>query len=753
MAPTPAPACSCFSHSPSGHHPSPERPPGPARPRRLRPARLVVAGLLTAVLVTGGPAPHTVTAAPMTPGARSDAYVVAPGAEWNVHSPGPGYLAAFPQAFATDTVVDGVTRRKVIVSWAENRDSASVESIDGMAVSDNEARTFARHDERLIAISMARLDDGSLFAAEFLPTTDSAGALALRIARSTDLGRTWTRSTAKLIQDKITFRSLRVHRGILQLTDGTLLMPAYGSATGDPKGRTALLQSTDRGQTWTIRNAAIMPPTATLGTNEMAMSRTSDGRLIGFLRGDGASSLYQTYSDDDGVTWSPPTVIEAPAGAPRGWVDPGVVLQPNGMLVLTYGRPDNTVLVSRDGTGRSWDDHRTIFANAPRDSQPARFHGSSGNTAIVSVGPNQSVVFGDACANIWGCKEYGQLHRVWARVIDAVTPGTGKIDLTTKVRSGTVRLSGDVAAGDPAFPELRIQGAVDGSTERYSAARVEEGGSLIMELDRAYTLDKIGLMLDYGKASAADVQVSLDGKSWQQPVIKVRDTVDYALRYHDLEPTRAKYVKINAVAGDVAVTELELYSANTFTFENDPVNAPPRGFTNTRYAWTADTIMAGADSKRRLTLVDLDPAAVATATLPAPAAAAQHVGFSYAASQYGSGVVFSVRGQTADGAEVTAWQFWLAPDGAGRMRVRARTSGGWQDLGTTPLPPNEQWMPVVIDTTADEARVSVNGVAFAPTTHRWNAAAHYTGITFSSWSDQAANMQHEFDDIEVTPLR
>lgn len=743
MSPTPARRRDCSADDSGRRH----------RHRR-RPARFAVAGLLVAVLVSGGPTPDSVSAAPLLPGAQSDAYVVTPGAEWNVHSPGPGYLAAFPQAFATDTVVDGVTRRKVILSWAENRDAASVESIDGMAVSDDGARTFARNDERLIALSMARLDDGSLFAAEFLPATDAAGTLGLRIARSTDLGRTWTRGTAKLAQDKIKFQSLRVHRGILQLTDGTLLMPAYGSVAGDPKGRTALLQSTDRGRSWSVRNAAIMPPTASLGSNEMALSRTSDGRLIGFLRGDGSNSLYQTYSDDDGVTWTAPTVIEAPAGAPRGWVDPGVVLQPNGMLVLTYGRPDNTVLVSRDGTGRTWDEHRTIFANAPRDTQPARFHGSSGNTAIVSVGPNQSVVFGDACANIWGCKEYGQLHRVWARMIDAVTPGTGKIDLTTKVKSGTAKLSGDVAAGDPAFPEQRIEGAVDGSAERHSAALVKKGGSLIMELDRAYALDKLGLMLNHGKTSDADVQFSLDGKTWQQPVIKVRGTVDYALRYHDLEPTRAKYVKINAVAGDLAVTELELYAAGTFTFENDPVNAPPRGFTNTRYAWTADTIMPGADSRRRLTLIDLDPEAIATATLPTTATPAQHAGFSYAASQYGSGVVFSVRGTTSAGADVTAWQFWVAPDGStGRLRVRARTSGGWQDLGTAPQPPNERWMPVVIDTTGTEARVSVNGVAFAPTTHRWNAADHYTGITFSSWSDQAANMQHEFDDIEVTPLR
>lgn len=727
----------------------------PSRRRWRRPAQLGAAGLVAVALLTGGPAPREVAAATLVPGAPADTHVVSLGAEWNVNSPGPGYLSGFPQAFATDTVVDGVTQRKVLVSWAENRDTAAAESVDGLAVSDNGARTFTKHSERLMAISMVRLDDGSIFATEFLPTTDAAGAIAIKTARSTDLGKTWTRGTAKLVQDKVQFVWIRVHRGVHQLTDGTLLMPAYGVAQGQTRNRSVLLQSTDRGDTWTIRNAAIMPPTATLGTNEMALSRTSDGRLVGFLRADGNSSLYQTYSDDDGVTWTPPAVINAPAGAPRGWVDPGVVLQPNGMLVLSYGRPDNTLLVSRDGTGRTWDDHRNVFANAPRETSPARFHGSSANTAIVSVSANQSVVFGDSCANIWGCKEYGQLHRVWARMVDAVTPGTGKVDLATKVRSGTVKLSGDVAAGPRAFPETRIEGATDGSSERHAAAPLAKGGKLVVELDRMYTVDRVGLMLGYGGPQDADVQFSVDGKAWSQPALKPRGTVDYAVRYHQIAPTQAKYVKISAPAGGNldAVTELELYAADTKTFENDAVNAPPRDFTDTRYAWVADTIIPGADSRRRLTLVDLDPQAIATATLPTAATAAQRVAFQYASSQYGAGVVFSVRGKDTGGDDVTAWQFWIVPNPAtNTLRVRARTSAGWQDIGVAPLPPAERWMPVAIDTTATEARVNVNGATLAPTTHRWHEAASYTGITFSSWSNQDANMQHEFDDVQVTPL-
>jgi hypothetical protein len=717
---------------------------------------IAVSGIAIMALLAGDPQSLPATAAPLVSGADSGEHGVTLGAEWSISSPGPGHLSAFPQAFATDRVVDGVTERQVHVSWAENRDSTSAESVDKHAVSNDGAITFDRLDELLPALNMARLDDGSLLSIEFVPgpVDPETGDITLNIARSTDLGETWTRGTAT-VEDTVGFAWIRAHRGILQLVDGTLLMPIYGLATGDRRNRSALLQSVDRGDTWTVRNPAIMPPTATLGTNEMAISRTSDGRLIGFLRGDGQAAVFQTYSDDDGVTWTTPHVIEAPGGAPTGSVDPGVVLQPNGMLLLTYGRPDNSLLVSRDGTGRTWDDYHHVFGNAPRGG-PARTTGSSGNTAIVSVSANQSVMFGDTCANIWGCREYGQLHRVWARMIDAVTPGTGKLDLATKVGSGSVRLSGDVPEGPDAFPETRIEGATDGSSERYAAAPIAAGGELIIELDQVYTLDRIGLMLAYGRNQDADVQLSIDGRSWGKPVLKIRDTVDYSLRYHQIAPTEAKYVKINAPSDGTldAVTELELYAADTVTFENDAVNAVPRGFIDTRHAVVADTIIPGADSERRLTLVDWDAEAVATATLPAPATPEQRVSFQFAGTTYGStGGIFSIPGVTADGQTTTAWQFWVTANAAaGNFRVRARDGSAWADIGTVPYAPVETWMPVSIETTATGARFTMNGGTLE-TTARASEAAGYTGITVSTYDVASAwGSQLDFDDLRVTPL-
>lgn len=720
---------------------------------RTRTVRLGVVAVLVAAVLASGSVTGT-NAAPTAAGASPAQHSVTLGAEWNVYSPAPGNLAAFAQTFATDHVVDGVTQKKVFVSWAANPDSPTAKAVIGYAVSEDGARTFQTGGGQTNVLNAARLDDGSLLAVEFLPIIDPAtGVISLDTARSTDLGRTWTRGAATFVQDKVKFQWIRVHRGITVLVDGTLLMPVYGTAVGETKHRSTLLQSTDNGQTWTVRSPALRQPTATVGTNESIISRTTDGRLVAFLRADGSEDLFQTFSADDGVTWSPATPIVAPPGAPRGWVDPAVTLQPNGMLVLTYGRPDNTLLVSRDGTGRTWEDYRQVFANPPRASQPARYHGSSGNTAVVSVGANQSVVFGDSCANIWGCREYGQLHRVWARQVDAVTPGTGKLDLPTKIRSGSVTLTGQVIT-DPRFPETRLAGAADGSSERHAAARLAPGEALTVELDRTYTLDRIGLMLGYGVAQDADVQLSVDGRAWRKPVVSARDSVDHALRYTSIDPTPARYIRISPPAGGTldAVTELELYAADVLTFENDALNAPPRGFVDTRYATVTDTIMPGSDSKRRLALVDLDPAATATATLPAPNTTRQRLSFAYAGSMYGAGLVISIPGKNAAGQDAIGWQFHFRPSG-GVLKLRARTAAGWQEVGALPnQPPNQTWMPIVIDTTAGQAMVTIDGVKFPPTTHRWQPTTGFTGVTFSSWSAELVNMQHDFDDLSVTTM-
>ncbi|HEY0450277.1 exo-alpha-sialidase [Actinophytocola sp.] len=719
--------------------------------RKIRLGAVVVGVLCCLTLVAG--AQVQAEPPPLADGAPGGQHAVSAGAEWTVWSPGPGMVANYPQTFATDVVVDGVTRKKVFTYWNNTVDGAAYATAGGLGVSSDNGLTFDTSRVQGSVTGGTRLDDGSLLAAHFL--LDQAGPTTFRIktSRSTDLGATWTDGWAPLDPGKYRFSWLRVHRGFVRTGDGTLLMPLYGRTTTETVDSSFLAASTDSGASWTVRSR--ISDADKPGTNETAIAHTSDGRLIAFLRNVNEVDLMQAYSDDDGRTWTKPTVIVVPSGAPTGLADPGVVLQPNGMLVLTYGRPDNTVLVSRDGTGRTWDDYENVFVNKPRQTWPGNTHGSSGNTSIANVGANRSMVFGDTCGHQWMCREKGQQYRIWARRVDAVTPGTGKIDLAAKVRAGTVKLAGTVTPADPAFPETRLEGAVDGSAERYAAARLTGKPELTITLDRAYRLNRVGLMLGYGLPQDADVAFSVDGEHWDRPVVKARNSTDFALRYQDFRPTWARYVKITGPKDRLAaVTELELYSADTLTFENDATNAPPRGFVDTRYAFVNDTIMSGATSGRWLSLVDADGDAAATATLPTRQVGAQRLDYAYAATQYASGMRMLVRGKDPAGNDVNPWQFTLVPSGPG-FKLTAFDGTAWRDVGVTRTrPPNQVWTTVRIDTTRTTATITIGGETLT-TTVRAAEAKGFTGVTFDTAVPNTpvqSGMQHDFDDIQVTAL-
>lgn len=96
---------------------------------------------------------------------------------------------------------------------------------------------------------------------------------------------------------------------ILQLPDGTLLLPIYGRREGDTRDRAAVAFSTDDGKTWNKR------PTATIAYDdqgvidfqEPALALLPDGTIICSLRTTNVGyHAYESRSTDGGKTWSKP---------------------------------------------------------------------------------------------------------------------------------------------------------------------------------------------------------------------------------------------------------------------------------------------------------------------------------------------------------------------------------------------------------------------------------------------------------------
>ena len=167
------------------------------------------------------------------------------------------------------------------------------------------------------------------------------------------------------------YSGMTIHRSLLQLPGGDLLATAYCFFEGDItpctyqptmfKSRAILLRSSDGGKYWRcVATIAVDPAIGEEGFTEPVMVRLSKGpragRLICLMRtGSNNCAIYQTHSDDEGMTWSKPHAL------PFGGVDPDLIELHDGTLVCSFGwriwggaPMQNYYLVfSRDG-GETW---------------------------------------------------------------------------------------------------------------------------------------------------------------------------------------------------------------------------------------------------------------------------------------------------------------------------------------------------------------------------------------------------------------
>jgi hypothetical protein len=161
-----------------------------------------------------------------------------------------------------------------------------------------------------------------------------------------------------------------------------------------------LICSHDEGKTWEQRSvvAAVeaedkpWPWMGKEGPNEAALVRLADGRLLTVFRTGrvGNTGEYgnigETWSSDDGKSWTPPIA------APFKGVAPRLRRLSNGMLALTTGRPDPVeVMFSVDGKGKEWTNPTTIAENQPQQREGGCTH----YTDFIEVEPGKLLVVYD----------------------------------------------------------------------------------------------------------------------------------------------------------------------------------------------------------------------------------------------------------------------------------------------------------------------------------------------------------------------
>ncbi len=129
------------------------------------------------------------------------------------------------------------------------------------------------------------------------------------------------------------------------------------------QGRVVLIRSVDHGQTWDQYGivAALQPhekPWPWMGKegpNEAGLVRFSESRLYCIFRTGNAEYLGETWSLDDGKTWSTPVSTGL-----RG-VAPHLRLLSNGLLACTFGRPGPVTIMFSADEGKNWVGNTPIF--------------------------------------------------------------------------------------------------------------------------------------------------------------------------------------------------------------------------------------------------------------------------------------------------------------------------------------------------------------------------------------------------------
>jgi hypothetical protein len=731
---------------------------------------LATAGGSTYVTQTGGSLPLQGDEFVAGDGGSPDQYSTGTGSHWNVLNWGPGVLAAVPASFGKDTVdASGRTAKQIFVSSQANPDVGTAASVVNMSVSNDSGLTFltTQRNYPTSALNMVRMPDGSLLAIDFIPqwADDQHTYVNLLVHTSPD-GRKWTTVKAPVTMPpdmKLGPMSngMRVHRRPMVLADGTLIVPAYTVLAGSSRQISIVLQSTDRGRSWSFRSA--IPGGATPGTNEVGWSRTTDGRLTAALRTtDNPARLVQSFSDDDGRTWTDPVPLLGPDGTQVTGIYPDLVLLPNGTLLLSTGRPDVRVLVSYDGTGRTWHTQSTVFANYPSTGNNGRYDGTSGNTTMEAVSANRSVLFFDQC-HVLGCGAYNEQMGVSAEYVAAVTPGAGRIDIMSKLLDGTATVSGSFAKPDKRFPEQRPHGAFDGSSAPHAAAvltaKAPAVPQMIVKLDRAYELNRIGLMLGSGQPQSATVSLSSDGVHWSAPVVTATGRRDWAMRYTDFPAQQAQYIKVTGPPGSTTtVTELEAYAAGVDTFENEKPFAVPRGWRAAEHAWVTDVApnvayaeFGGYHSATSLRLWDKWTDDNARITRPFEATghvtASMHWGYSDQRTRF----TVAVDG-TADGTASAGWTFAIVAgaNATTPQSVQVYDGATWTTLGTlSAVVPARTYVPVSIEADATSATLTVNGQSFTTSVRAGNAQT-FDSLTFTTGDPLEYGGAYYLDDVSFS---
>ena len=142
--------------------------------------------------------------------------------------------------------------------------------------------------------SITQLKDGLILVNFTQSRYDERGPVGCFTVRSFDHGKTFTAPRMVRLGD---LDRAATSDAVLELKDGTLVMPVYGSRDGEGSSAWAVI-SQDGGETWPEAVLIAGGSEDRLNFYEPALVRLPDERLLCMLKTDDGGFLYQTVSED-----------------------------------------------------------------------------------------------------------------------------------------------------------------------------------------------------------------------------------------------------------------------------------------------------------------------------------------------------------------------------------------------------------------------------------------------------------------------
>ncbi len=195
---------------------------------------------------------------------------------------------------------------------------------------------------------------------------------------------------------------------------GEYLATMYGYFKDERRYSLVMVESAD-GLVWKFRSliaGSDCPLAGGEGPCESQTIRLMDGRLMNIFRLASNVPYGQTFSDDDGRTWSAPAAMKDAHS-----VQPSLALMKDGALVLTGGRPGIFAWINRAGDGKDWlqvDLQSHHNEHHPQDAI-TRADQTTSYTEVAALGDQSVIVIYDRIPHGWQAipEESRDTNSIW----------------------------------------------------------------------------------------------------------------------------------------------------------------------------------------------------------------------------------------------------------------------------------------------------------------------------------------------------